>query len=133
MAFVTLMTEACQCAEKELMVHFIFDRNHVEEPRAVQTFTDIKDGQRNPLWRKLGRLTFADRKAEIGLQAADLYTYLWYSYLEHDTNITLERAQILQILTRRRREIRIWGEEGMKKLLDTLSPRQREKLQEKNP
>ncbi|MBI4298758.1 MAG: DUF3800 domain-containing protein [Chloroflexi bacterium] len=128
LAFVTLMTEACQRADRDMKVHFVFDSNHVEEPRAVQEFKKIRERIPNPLWSKLGRISFADSSQEIGLQAADLYAYLWHNFLTFGPRMTFERMRILGLLTRKRKGMGVWNQHLMESLLGHLSPQQRAEL-----
>ena len=125
LAFVTLMTEACQGAFGDAKVHFVFDRNHVEEARAVQTFTQMRDRISNPLWDKLGRVSFAGHNDEIGLQAADLHAYLWHNYSTTGPSMTSERQRAFGFITRRRNRMGIWDTRLMEELLSRLTPRQR--------
>lgn len=123
------MTEAAQAAKADSVVRFVFDRNSVEEGYAVSSFNRINERQRNPLWAKLGAISFADRKGQIGLQAADLYAHLWYTFLERDAvGMGAERHRVWQGVKKRRDWMRVADSAVFEPLLSKLTPVQRDAL-----
>lgn len=129
LAFPIFLTEATQAAKEDASIHFVFDQNHNEVAYALQVFQRMKEEQRHELWKRLGKLTFTSRTQELGLQAADLYTHLWYAFLENGVpRMGVERYQAWQPLKKRRDWMRLADERFFEASLATLTPEQRSKL-----
>lgn len=116
LAFGTLLLEACEKASNSAKVHFVFDQSK-ESPLAIQTFNQIKDGQRHKVWEHLGSVTFADRRQTIGLQAADLLTHCWYAFWLYGYKLDQERAMAMEKLTQKRDQMKQWNQWRMEELL----------------
>jgi hypothetical protein len=130
LAFTTLLNEAAEQTPEGIKVHFTFDRNNVEEGRAVQAFNAISKNQHREIWARLGQIRYAGREDEPGLQAADLYAHCWHHYLVHPDAEASERSTALAWLTKRRKEVKIWDKGGMEILLETLNASQRQTAKE---
>ena len=96
-------------------VHIYLDRKRESEARALEVFNAFKT-HAGPEAAKLTSLTFIGSEEEDGLQAADLYAYVWYRKLTHSMNSELSRA--FGVLTRKRTGIRIVGKRYFDSLLD---------------
>lgn len=94
--------DAVDHAKSETQVHFIFDRNDVEEKYVLRAYNEMRDKSHYPKRARLGELTFADRKDEPGLQAADLYAHLWWAFLEYGSmGMGVEKNRVWQLLKKR--------------------------------
>jgi len=122
-------------SSKNTEIHFLFDRQNVLETRAVQTYNEILDTTANQYTErltgaeKLGRISFGESSKEPPLQAADLLTYGWYSFLSRGMEgLNDERHYATNHLTRKRDEIRIYNAEAFEIVLSKLSPEVRAAL-----
>ncbi len=93
---------ACRAAH-DSQIHIYLDRKRESEARALATFNTFKDHADTDT-DALNDLTFADSEKEPGLQAADLYAYVWNRKLCDNLNAELTRA--FRVLTRKKADIR---------------------------
>jgi hypothetical protein len=129
LAFSGLLYAAADKADEGIKVNYILDRNTVEEGLALQVFNDTKDRRRFNSAERMNRLTFSDRKVDIGLQAADLYAYLWHSILTKRHETSPQQQGVLEKLIRRNRHhMDLWERREMDHALSGLSPPQRKAL-----
>ena len=128
LAFSTFLHGAVEMVGEDVKVNFVFDKNIVEQGLAAQVFFETKDRQRDPLWKKLNTITFADDKSEMGLQAADLYAYLWLSALTNRGGLYVQQL-IKQLVAKNRQGFMdFWKREQMETVLKRLNPTQRQNL-----
>ena len=127
-----LYTEAAKAAGPNTQVHFVFDRNETEQGYALKVYNDIFEGRgTHPLWDRLGEFRFADRISQPGLQAADLYTHLWWAFLEHGaTGMGEERHRVFQGMKLRREWIKVADTAYFEEALAKLTSEQRRRLHE---
>ena len=129
LAFPIFLLEATQAATDDTVVHFIFDRNHIEAPYALQVFREMKDRKSHKSWEKLGRITYSGSMEEPGLQAADLYVHLWCRFLERGAeSMGPERYWAWQRLKKRRDWMKVADRQFFEPMLATLTPKQRNRL-----
>ena len=131
LAFQILLTEAVENADDDATVHFRFDRQNVVEAHAVKTFHETVERQAHPLYARLGSIAYVDSEMEVGLQAADLHSYAWYSFATKGSQIRQEVRQVLNVLSVGRKSMGVWREDMTEQLLSRLSPKQREQLESK--
>lgn len=144
LALEHLLVEALNRASEDTTIHFLFDRQEVLGARAVQTFNEIvgRAPARSTSYctqplvgvEKLGRLAFGKCSKEPCLQAADLLTHSWYSYLSRGAEgLSDERRYAMNQLTRKRQDIRIYNTEGFELVLSKLPSEVRAALQAEDP
>lgn len=127
LAFQFFIVEAMQRAVKGKTVHFIFDRQNVLQSRAGETFYEIiKVIERGEslvnVSADLGNIAFRNSAHEEGLQAADLLTHGWYSYLTRRDTMSDERMDAMDMLSQKRESIRMLDAGAMQTLLGKLPP-----------
>ncbi len=136
LALVNMLYEAIRRTPQGTRVHFIMDMNSKEEPLAVQTFREIRERKNPTEWGRLGEMRYAASEQEPGLQAADLYNYVWHRYIfQSNRGRRLDREETcvmnaLKSKRRTKRNLRVWERRGLDALLGMLSPEQRQGLKE---
>ena len=131
LGLITLAIDAIQASISDSKVDFILDENSPEEGLAVQTFRYVAEKRVHPDWERLGEIRYADSEAEPGLQAADLYNYVWQRYLvreDEGKSLGREESYVMGQFGRMRTSIKVWRKSGMDLMLEQLSPEQRQKL-----
>jgi len=134
-AFQMLLLEAVQNTEDGAKVNFVFDQQNVLEGGGVVTFKEMQTmiAPVDPLYEKLGLISYGSRKDHIGLQAADLHTYGWHSHLTRGTKMTPELAHVMQQLTKRRNYMKTLGAEGLEQILPIMPPKDRDFVRSTRP
>lgn len=129
-----LFEDAAKHIQHGAMVHFILDQNPHVEGAARLIFKRIceigKEGWHQD-WAKLqaGRLMFANRKVEVGLQAADLHAHIVYNYWTRPHAIFPEdRLVALQTIARKRPYVYLWDKKHMEDHLNKLPPEERARI-----
>lgn len=129
LAFQYLVIEATNQAREDSIINFTFDRQNVLQAKALETYHDyvnhMSDESRR---RKLGRISFDDSAKYPGLQAADMHTHLWYSYMSQRTGMTEARHSAMKKLTSKRGAMRLFDAERLEELLSGLSPEDRARI-----
>jgi hypothetical protein len=97
-------------------VHVWLDRQPALEARAGEAFETFRKYCKTPEIANLGDLTYTDSEKQVGLQAADLYAYVWYRNLTQTMNGQLPRA--FAVLTRKKPTIVVTGKRYFDNLLD---------------
>ena len=126
LAFQYLVIEATNQAGENTTINFMFDRQNVLQAKAELTFGEyVKHMSDESRRKKLGRIAFGASTDFPGLQAADMLTHLWYSYMSHGAGMGEARHRAIQTLTRKRDEMRLFNAERLEELLSGLSPADR--------
>ena len=93
---------------------------------ARQTYEDYSrhwsDEERR---KKLGSISFESSAAFPALQAADMLTHLWYSYMTDGIRMSEARHSAMSLVTKRREQIRLFNSERLEELLSGLTPEAR--------
>ncbi|MCH8994553.1 MAG: DUF3800 domain-containing protein [Chloroflexi bacterium] len=101
-AFFVEAMRATKSAKKP-RIHFYFDRQGAAEVRAKEAFDLFKQHLEIPEAANLASLTYAESDEEVGLQAADLYAYVWNRKLSSRMNSELRRA--FRSLTKKKKDM----------------------------
>ena len=102
--------------------HFYFDENNQFSSFARELYTIIKRGSPPEISSRMGDLTFASSSDTAGLQAADLFTYVWYQYTQRRRSLKPEILTIFDALKERGTEVHYFSAETMGKLLGKAVP-----------
>ena len=105
MVFPGFFVEAMRATKsaKKPRIHFYFDRQGNAEVRAKEAFDLFKQRVGIPEAANLSSLSYAESDEEVGLQAADLYAYVWNRKLSGRMNSELRRA--FRSLTRKKEDM----------------------------
>ena len=126
LAFQYLLIEATNRANVDSTIDFTFDRQTVLEARARQTYEDDarhwSDEERR---KKLSSISFESSVEFPALQAADMLTHLWYSYMTDGIRMSEARHSAMSLVTKRREQIRLFNSERLEELLSGLTPEAR--------
>lgn len=87
-------------------VHIWLDRQPAIEARALEAFDSFKEYCRIPEIANLGPITFEESEKEVGLQAADLYAYVWNRKLA-GSRMTKQLSKAFQVLTKKKPNIMV--------------------------
>lgn len=104
-AFPGFLVEALRITSKKEKprIHFYFDRQGDAEAHAKEAFDRFKERTSMAERVNLASITYAESVDEEGLQAADLYAYVWNRALTNRMTADLEQA--LRQLTKKKPEI----------------------------
>lgn len=96
-AFVLMLRDAVRQARPSATVNFVLDENDDNEFLARKVIQRIHSRQDSEERNRIGTLTYAVDECHPGLQAADLYCYLWNRILSQQrvTQLTEEARRIL--------------------------------------
>jgi hypothetical protein len=94
-SFVAFIDTLLQATSSDLRTHFVFDRQTVFEPHAVEQFRQLVKSRAREYPDRLGGITYAGKEQSIPLQAADLNAYLWNSWLEQGKSMAPDRSRAL--------------------------------------
>ena len=134
LGLVSLFIDAIQASKSNSRIDFILDINDIEEGLAVQTFRYLqKENRSHPAWKRLGNIRYAPSEQEPGLQAADLYKYVWQRYIirEHEgKTLGREETYVMEQFKRKKSNLMVWEKAGFDLLLDNLPPQQRQRWRE---
>lgn len=127
-AFHLVLHEAIQKTKDGAKVNFIFDRQNVFQQRAIITFNEIEKqiAPKYHNWQKLGSISYDSRADHMGLQAADLHTHAWYSFLTRGLKMTRERVLAINALTKKRDYLERIDGRYADMVCEDLSPFERE-------
>ena len=123
-----LLVEAAERTPAGMKVHFTLDNHETEEPQTHASFSRFIENSEDKWRSKLGRLSYAFRGDEPGLQAADLLAHLWYSYHTNDRDMGSENMSAMSVLAKKRSQLNWSDASTLEMALSTLSPQQREAL-----
>ena len=115
--FPGFLVEALRITSKKEKprIHFYFDRQKDAEAHAKEAFDRFKERTSMPEKENLATITYAESVDEEGLQAADLYAYVWYRKLMNTMNPRLERAR--RELSKKKSEIFIADKQYFDRML----------------
>lgn len=96
-------------------IDFTFDWQEEYEGGAKASFADFIRivSPDDPLPRRLGNINYAKRSNHPGLQAADLFTFGWASFMRQGDEMHAERQFVLANLSMTNSRIRLINREGM--------------------
>ncbi len=95
-ALAMMKWQAMQKAKSGTVVNFVLDEKANDEFRAKEMFAQGRAGD-----RRIGDLSFASDDDHPGLQAADLYCYLWQLHVSDRVPTALQRRALDWITTQR--------------------------------
>lgn len=90
----------------DCQVHIWLDRQQGIEARAGEAFNSFKGHCKLPETANLDSLSYRDSDKEVGLQAADLYAYVWYRKLT-GSSMTKQLSRAFQMLTKKKPNIMV--------------------------
>jgi hypothetical protein len=124
LGFHYFITEAIKATPKGVTINFTFDTYKNVEPRALETFNEIRQFADSPLIReKMGLLSYGDSRRYEPLQAADLYSYAINRGLQGSISELLIHAIIK--LARKRDQMGIARADDYQKMVKHLDEQRR--------
>jgi hypothetical protein len=135
MAFHWLLVEAMRRVQDDSVIDFVFDEQRQFESRGILTFQEIKEliAPVDPRNDRLGAVSYASRKRHVGLQAADLHTHIWYSYLTQGDSISLDRQYAMDKLIKDGAMMKTLDERSIDFLVDAIPETEREFMAASKP
>jgi hypothetical protein len=100
----------------DCQVHLTLDRQPALEAKAGEVFDIFKGHCGLPQAANFGDLIYAESHNKVGLQAADLYAYVWNRKLSGTMTDQLTKA--FRVLTKKKPRIEVKGKEFFDALLD---------------
>jgi hypothetical protein len=102
--------------------HFWFDENKQLSSFARDLYTIIKRGSPPEFSSRMGDVTFTSSNEAAGLQAADLFSYVWYHYVRDGGSLKPELLTIFHALSRKIEDVHYFSAQTMAKHLGKADP-----------
>lgn len=120
LAFIVAIIDALRATRDGATVHFTFDRQQNFEKHAIKTYSRMADESiHDPIWRKMGDISFASRLDKLELQAADLLSHCWYSiYSRNVKDLGPGRKRAIQVVTKKNKELRGYHGDSLRRFID---------------
>jgi len=113
--FPGFLFEAIQKSVGDCQVHLTLDRQPALEAKAGEVFDTFKKHCGLPQAANFGDLIYAESQKKPGLQAADLYAYVWYRKLTG--NMTDQLSKAFRVLTKKKPTIPVQDKDYLDNLL----------------